>query len=474
MLQDLALDIRERVREKKNRYSRYSFERVQEEAFATFFDLAQEYTSIPTLYLICTAVPKEFLDLESRLYIIDSKTSLLEKVCSSEEGLIAPEHRLNHSIRICEKPCETEDAWVFPIRGNEALTKLIPFLTQSSLLGMFEIYPHDRVDAKRHFFLEKFTNRIGYNLHQKMLIQQNLNHIKFINQLVSDVEHNVISPNLYYKLFLIRLKRHLESSARVQSQLKDVILFLQDQDRDLSRSLCEIYHALDENNRNLQAECRALSKHYEHSSLFLEALFRRDHFEKGTYVLRKQSCNFRTEIIQPLLDRYLPLFEKRGIAVDNRLENVPDEQITLFVDKGLISQVFDNLFSNAVKYTRAVEDQLGNTIKLVSYNRQIQKDFFGEGIHGVRFNFFTTGVPLQEGEAQRIFEEGYRRAGSEIEQGTGHGLNFVRNVVEVHGGVVGCEPQRYGNLIYFVLPVKESAEQRPDRTGALASSTPGA
>ena len=54
-----------------------------------------------------------------------------------------------------------------------------------------------------------------------------------------------------------------------------------------------------------------------------------------------------------------------------------------------------------------------------------------------------------------MFEEGYRTSAAESERGTGHGLNFVRNVVEIHGGTVGCEPQRYGNLFYFVLPLKD-------------------
>jgi signal transduction histidine kinase len=206
---------------------------------------------------------------------------------------------------------------------------------------------------------------------------------------------------------------------------------------------------------SLDEEARALAKHYEHTSLFLETLLRRDHFLKGTYVLRKQSCNFRTEIIQPLLERYLPLFKKKGIVVDSSLDEVPDEQVTLFVDKGLISQVFDNLFSNALKYTSTVEDQLGNQIKLVSYNRQILKEFFGPSMDGVRFNFFTTGAPVSAKEAGKVFEEGYRTSSALSEHGTGHGLHFVQNVVEIHGGTVGFEPQRYGNLMYFVLPLKD-------------------
>ncbi len=456
MIKDTLEEIRRRVREKKKDYQRYNFERLQEEAFATFFDLAQEYTSLENLYQICVTVPKEFFDLESRLYLFNKKTGELEKVCTSEEGLVSdPEERRNVDLPVSEEIYETEDSVIFPIRGNRALTQWLPFTSHGDILGLFEIYPKENVDDKDRFFLEKLANRIGYNLHQKLLIQQNLEHIKFINHLVSDIEHNVISPNLYYRLFIRRLKKALENYKEIQERLRDLILFTQSQDEELCRELCEIYHALSTGNEKLEEECSALTKHYEHTSLFLETLLRRDHFEKGTYVLRKQPCNFKTEIIEPLLERYRPIFEKANIVVDNRLEEIPDEEVILFVDKGLISQVFDNLFSNAVKYAREVEDSRGQKIKLISYNRKILKNYFGEGIHGVRFNIFTTGEPLDPEEAERLFEEGYRASNVGQERGTGHGLHFVKNVVEIHGGQVGCEPKKFGNEFYFILPLKE-------------------
>lgn len=454
MARDVVSKIYERVREKKETYHRYNFERSQEEAFATFFDLAQEYTSIDSLFEISVVVPKEFLGLDSSFYFIETKRCRLELVCTSEEGLIEPEDRVESKKPLSDGPYETESSTVFPIRGNRALTKLIPYLCQSHILGLFEVRPKERVDAKIHFFLEKFTNRIGYNLHQKMLIEQNINHIKFINQLVSDIEHNVISPNLYYKFFLRQLRRYLDGYHDAARRLNEAILLLQGRGEDIVNPLARIHQDIESNNRELESSYKALSSHYEHTSLFLETLFRREHFQRGSYVLRKQSCNFRTEIIQPLLERYMPAFEKRDITVDNRLDNIPDEQITLYVDKGLISQVFDNLFSNAVKYTETVVDQMGNEIKLVSYNRQIIKDCFGENKPGVRFNFFTTGRPLPEDEAKKLFQEGFRASTARQERGTGHGLHFVKNVVEIHGGKVGCEPQQCGNNIYFILPLK--------------------
>jgi signal transduction histidine kinase len=452
--QELAAGIYQRVKEKKESYERYNFERSQEEAFATFFDLAQEFMTIESIYQICAAVPKEFFGLESRLYMVNPKRSQLEMVCTSRRGLVPVAERNDHHVSMIESPAERDDSWLFPVRGNKALATSLPFLGQSLNLGVFEIFPKQKVTERTHFFLEKFANRIGYNLHQKLLVQQNINHIKFINQLVSDIEHNVISPNLYYKLFLIRLGKMIGNYKEMEAVIRKIAGESGLVCQDVTNSLNAAAETLRSTNRDLEKERIALSKHYEHTSLFLETLFRKDHFEKGTYVLRKHECNFRTEIIAPLIDRYAQQFEKRSITVDDRLENVPDEQVTLFVDKGLIAQVFDNFFSNSIKYTQEVEDTFGHQIKLFSFNRQILKDYFGPDKPGVRFNFFTTGRPMVPEEAERIFEEGFRLA-SGTESGTGHGLHFVRNVVEIHGGVVGCEPQTCGNVIYFILPFKE-------------------
>jgi signal transduction histidine kinase len=464
MAEDSNLNIYERVREKKEAYKRYNFERLQEEAFATFFDLAQEYTSLETLYQICVAVPKEFFHVESCLYILNPKTSRLEKMYSSEEGPITGHARNDVGIRVAEEPYETDKSWVFVIYGNRGLRQWLRFYGQSRVLGMFEIYPKEKIDNKSHFFFSKFSNRIGYNLHQKLLIKQNIEHIKFINQLVSDIEHNVISPNLYYKLFIRRMKKYLTTYDAVLQRLRDAVLFCQSGHDPLCKELREIHQTIASNNERLEEEWRALSKHYEHSSLFLETLMRRDHFEQGTYVLRRQPCNFRTEILEPLLERYRPLFQKKGMSINDNLGDIPDEEITLSVDKGLISQVFDNIFANAAKYAQEVEDQAGNKIKFISYDRRILKNYFGEGTHGVKFSFFTTGPPIPEAEVQRLFEEGYRSPSVGAEQGTGHGLHFVRNVVAIHGGEAGCSPQRYGNDFYFILPIKEKPSW-PEQSG---------
>jgi signal transduction histidine kinase len=445
--------IAQRVQEKKKNYEHYGFERCQEEALSTFFDLAQEFTTIDSLYQICASVAREFFDLDSRIYIINPKSSQLELVCTSWNGLIAQSERTNHDAVVVEGPVESEESWFFPIHGNQALVNTLPFLGQRSLLGVFEVLPKEKIDERKKFFLEKFTNRIGYNLHQKLLVEQNINHIKFINQLVSDIEHNVITPNMYYRLFLIRLRKMMENYGSIEEAVRKTAEHATGA-HPPDESLLEAANRLRSTNAELQNELSALLSHYEHTSLFLETLMRKDHFQKGTYVLRKQSCNFQKEVIGPLLDRYRAHFKRKDITLENRIENGPDEQVTLFVDKGLISQVFDNFFSNALKYAESGVNPL-LAQKLFSLNQKILKTAFGKDKPGVRFDFFTTGKALSREECDHVFDEGFRAGGSAAE-GKGHGLYFVKNVVQIHGGLVGCEPQAGGNLFYLVLPFEKS------------------
>lgn len=217
----------------------------------------------------------------------------------------------------------------------------------------------------------------------------------------------------------------------------------------------EIYHALGDNIEALDISKKEMERHYERTSLYLETLLRREHFRHGSYVLRKQRCNFRTEIIEPTLARYLPQFRQKDIKVDNRLEEVPDELLELNVDKGLLAQVYDNFFSNAVKYTEEIEDDYGYRVKFVSYGKKRLKDYFDDGVDGVKLNVFTTGKSIPVEESDRVFDEGYRSPGSELEVGTGHGLHFVKHIIEIHGGEVGVEPQKYGNNFHFILPQRQ-------------------
>jgi signal transduction histidine kinase len=438
--------VRKRILEKKCNYKEYNFGPLKDDAIKTFFDLAQEYETLENLFRVCVSVIKEFFGLESRLFLTCSGLGCLEYVCGSMDGvqsrIPAPEE-----IYLSNTAYGIKDSWVIPVRGNRLLVDRLPFFAKEQVIGMLEIFPSCCLTISDKFFFEKYANRLGYALHNKIITSQNIQHIRFINSLVGDIEHNVITPNISLSLYL----RHVKKKVQALRSLVDNPL-------DANHSCPEFLASTRELANGIESDCQSFEKQYRGVSLFLESLFRPGHFQKGHLVLRKRKCNVRSEIIQPQLELYLPKLKERNIEIDESLGGVPEEDFTLMVDKGLISQVYANLFSNAVKYTRAAA--WGR--RYVSYGRQLIHDFFGPGKDGVRFNVFSSGPHIPARDKEFIFEEGYRGSNIEGEVGTGRGLYFIRNVVETHGGQVGVDQTPDGNDFYFVLPVFSDQEATTD------------
>ncbi len=434
----------ERLRFKKAQYEAYDFSREQERALWAFFDLAQEYETLENFYRVCVLVPKEFLGISTRLYVY-LESGHMKLVADSEVGLLEPP-RPRPDLSTVTDITRQDGSWFFPFKGNRRLITLFPQPLDEHLLGVLEVYPAENLDPKQKLFFQKFANRIGYNLHVKLLFQQSLEHLKFINALVADIEHNVIIPNMYYRVLFKRLRKKIEL-------LHELADHFREEGEHLSCN--RVAEAINHLYQGLLDEYTQIEKHYETVSLFLESLLRRDHFQKGHFVLRKRLCRFAKEVIEPQLERYRKRFEKAGILIDNRLGGVPDEELLMAVDVGLLSQVYANLFSNALKYTREVIGPEGRPVKFIAFGREIIPDYFGPGKPGIKFNVFSTGPHLSPEDAQKVFEEGWRGHNTGSQPGSGRGLHFVKKVVELHGGVVGYEPTPLGNNFYFILPLKQ-------------------
>ncbi|HDK44469.1 MAG TPA: HAMP domain-containing histidine kinase, partial [Desulfobacteraceae bacterium] len=85
--------------------------------------------------------------------------------------------------------------------------------------------------------------------------------------------------------------------------------------------------------------------------------------------------------------------------------------------------------------------------------RELVDDYPEKGKQGIKFNVFTTGPHLSEEERKKLFQEGMRGHGCKNIPGSGHGLAFIKHVIELHGGSVGYEATPEGNNFYFILPV---------------------
>jgi signal transduction histidine kinase len=446
---DMPMDLAEvagRVKEKRRIFEEYNFGPLKDDALKTFYDLAQEYETIENFYRVAVSVIKEFFDLDARLYLVCPEGSL-ELMCDSLRGLYPDKTQPPAHIHLANQTYSADGSLVMPIRGNLLLVKQLPFYAKEQLIGMLELYPEDRVLEPDRFFFEKFANRLGYNVHVKIIARQNIQHIRFINSLVADIEHNVIIPNITLSLYL----RHLRTKIKNLQEL-ECVCEIQHQQCPGHSDARQVFRDLID---DLQSDYEHLEQHYKGVSLFIESLFRLSHFQKGQFVLRRRTTRVTKEIIEPQLNLHIDKLRERNIEIDTGAGIMPDEDLPLSVDKGLMAQVYANLFSNAVKYTR--RNYEGR--KYIAYGRDLLQDYFGPGKDGIKFNVFSTGPHLPPEDVPHIFDEGYRGTNIDGEVGTGRGLFFVRNVVETHGGEVGYEATPGGNNFYFVLPLVVTPER---------------
>ena len=458
--------IHKRVSEKIKDHVRYDFSPLQNNLLKSFFDLVQEYESLDDFYRISVVVLLESMHVDSTLYLLDNEKKQLKMVCNSREGIIRDIRPIPTGIYISDEPYKTDHSYIVPIyrKPPQSFTKNRDLLISDSqewqenikVLGMFEIYPLEKLKESDFFFLGKYANRIGFRLHNRLLAQQNIHHLKFINSLVMDIEHNVIIPNMYFKHLFNQLRRKIGEMQELELQMTDMSKTA-GMDHEACRLLIDRLSGMRNDLIGYQQE---MMKHHANVSLFLESLFRREHFERGHLVLRPKLCRVEKEIILPQLSQYKSRLEANKISID-RPQGMDEEEIPIMVDKGLLAQVYANLFSNAVKYTGEIFDHLGGTRKAVAYGREIIEDYFGPNQRGVKFNVFTTGRHLPHEEAPIVFSEGFRGSNSLDKPGTGHGLSFIKHVIELHGGRVGYEATNQGNNFYFVLPLPSVKFLRP-------------
>jgi signal transduction histidine kinase len=441
--------ILERIKSKKLDFTEYNFTQTETNALTTFFDLAQEFDSIEDFYRLCVFIPKVFFNLDARLYLVVPKLNKLALVAQTRVDVYELFSPPPSDVIPDEQPYYTSNNnLVLTIRGKKLLIDQLPFKTQDDILGLLKVYTVINLSPQQELFFEKFANRIGFNIHNRFLFEKNIEHLRFIRSLVADIEHNIIAPNIAYRFFLRHLRKKILKNIEVEKLLN---LYLGKESVD-EMTMEHLLAELTENNRGLMEELENIEKHYKNMSLFLETLLRRSHFDKGQLTLITKPCNINKDVVQPQLDRFIEQFEKMGISIDDRFSGIPDEEVISVVDVGLIAQVYANLFSNALKYTEEVITYTGERKKYIAYGREVIKDYFGQGKDGIKYNVFSTGPHINPEEREKIFEDEYRGSNVSNRPGTGHGLSFIKNAVEIHGGTVGYEATQYGNNFFFILP----------------------
>ena len=450
-------------------YQEMRFDQLHDTLLKAFVDIVHNDHALDRFFQVSVTVPLFLGDLQAEFYLFNQKTNHFLRVCDSRAGLIKPPQVAEPAPGVDISAVVDRDQRRFyplfprtgtgrheprPDKGCQEHYDPDPYFASHSLLGLYAVLPAENLSEEDHCFFQILTRWLGNKLNNRLIANRHLEHLQFLNSLGRDIGHNIIVPNMHLKYLLRQMEKQLNGLKELENKARAMA--------EKGISLQDVIKNIDYCRRQRQAleqSHRDLLKHHTQISLYLESLFREQHFKKGHLVLKPTRCFVERDIILPQLDLYKKKLEKQGITIE-RPVNMYQQDFPLMVDVGLLSQVYANLFSNAVKYTREIIDHRGKPRKALAYGAEMVDDFPTPGHQGIKFNVFTTGPPLSEDERKTIFQEGHRLANSDGIEGSGHGLDFIRRVIEVHGGQVGCEATPEGNNFYFILPISPIEEQK--------------
>jgi two-component system, OmpR family, sensor histidine kinase VicK len=163
--------------------------------------------------------------------------------------------------------------------------------------------------------------------------------------------------------------------------------------------------------------------------------------DKKEYQLTMISFNF-VEYFHKIIDRF-EMSKNENIQFVRQLQ---DLKVIVYGDKDKLTQVLDNIISNALKYSPE-----GGTITFRCW-LQGKK---------IRVSVSDEGVGIPKANLSKIFDRFYRvdRARSRQLGGTGLGLAIAKEIIHTHGGDIWAESEwGNGTTIYFTLPYKKVSE----------------
>ncbi len=145
--------------------------------------------------------------------------------------------------------------------------------------------------------------------------------------------------------------------------------------------------------------------------------------------------------LSKLMMRILDIHESEFFAKDIQVDYIPQEVI-VYADQDKLSQVMNNLISNAVKYT----DESGIISIEVSDHHEV-----------LEIKITDTGIGISEEDLPHIFERFYRvdKSRNHKTGGIGIGLTITQSIIKAHGGAITAHSKvSQGTTFIIRLPKK--------------------
>ena len=171
-------------------------------------------------------------------------------------------------------------------------------------------------------------------------------------------------------------------------------------------------------------------------STLITNILRLNKLENQTIFAEKERYNLAEQIRVALLDSEA-LWSKKNITIDS---NLPDS-LFICADEELFDIVWNNLISNAVKFT-----QEGG--KITVSIKEVED--------GIKVIIADSGIGMTKEEIDRIYDKFYQADRSHKAEGNGLGLALVKKIMDITGTKIEVESEKgEGSTFSVLFPLEE-------------------
>jgi PAS domain S-box-containing protein len=170
--------------------------------------------------------------------------------------------------------------------------------------------------------------------------------------------------------------------------------------------------------------------------------------EAGKLELETTPFNLR-EFLDGVITFFKPEAQKKGLSLD--LEIIENANFDIIGDSNRLRQVFNNLISNAIKFT-----ENGGIILEVNIENRFDSIF-------AKFRVVDSGIGISENRREYLFEPFIQADVSTTRKygGTGLGLAISKQIVSMMSGEIGLETETItGSAFWFSVSFSLAEKQR--------------
>lgn len=280
-------------------------------------------------------------------------------------------------------------------------------------------------------------------------------HIKYIKYIAKEIKL-VVSQNLG-KTLEVRGKDELAELCTniniMSKELKDKFEYERELERTKSELITNVSHDLrtpltpiiayldilrNEKFRTKEEEKEYLNSSYNLSiklKKLIDELFEYTKLSSNEVVLELEEIDI-CPILNQIIGEYAHMLESKGLMV---VTQIPDVELAVKIDVEKMVRVFENILSNAEKYSSKPSDIV---IKVENTEDDIIISFSNKGEH------------IDQNNLDRLFEKFYRAdtSRSSSVEGSGLGLAISKRIIELHNGEIWAES--YEELLTFKIKLQ--------------------